>query len=72
MVDPENLVLTILQTIQTKIGNIENYIVGIKQHLNIIEMRTQNIESGINVIEQRTNYIEKGLQNIIKRLDTVA
>jgi hypothetical protein len=33
MVDPENLVLTILRTIQTKIGNIENDIAGIKQHL---------------------------------------
>jgi hypothetical protein len=40
MVDPENLVLTILKTIQTKIGND---IVGIKQHLNIVEMKTQNI-----------------------------
>jgi hypothetical protein len=71
MVDPDNLVLLILQTIQTRIGNIENDIVGMKQHLNIIEMRTQNIESGINVIEQRTNYIENGLQNIMKRLDTM-
>jgi archaellum component FlaC len=71
MVEPENLVLTILQTIQSAMSKMENDIVGIKQHLNIIEMRTQNIESGINVIEQRTNYIEKGLENIVKRLDTM-
>ena len=71
MVEPENLVLPILQTIQSTMSKMENDIVGIKQRLHVLEERTQNMEMRFNVIDTRMNYMQSGIETIIKRLDGV-
>jgi flagellar capping protein FliD len=71
VVEPENLVPTILQTIQSTMSRIENDIVDIKRRLHILEERTKNTEMRFNVIDTRMNYMQNGIENIIKRLDGV-
>jgi flagellar capping protein FliD len=71
MAEPENLVPTILQTIQTTMSRIENYIVGIKQRLHILKERTKETEIRFNAMDTRMNYMQNGIENIIKQLDGV-